>query len=258
MSDSAPDEYNQLRKRAVPERVTGAEQTIGQLLRAAPIPDHELAENISLFYSPRILKRVLYFDELYRRILPVHGVVMQFGVRWGRDIAVLDCLRHIYEPFNISRNIIGFDTFEGFQNVHAKDGRHWLIHEGALGTAANYLDFLQSVTDCRRSFDALPQLEHCELVQGDAGAELERWLERHPEAIVALAHFDMDIYAPTKRCLELLRDRCTKGSILAFDELNSVVCPGETVALREVHGLSRYAIQRSPSHSGQGSFIVID
>jgi len=74
---------------------------------------------------------------------------------------------------------------------------------------------------------------------------------------VALAHFDMDLYEPTKACLELLKPFLTKGTVLAFDELVSFVSPGETVAVREVFGPDRIRVQRSPMYSGHGSYVVI-
>jgi hypothetical protein len=55
------------------------------------------------------------------------------------------------------------------------------------------------------------------------------------------------IYEPTKKCLEPIRDRLTKGSILGFDELNVRYWPGETLALKEVFGLDRCQIRHSPS-----------
>ncbi|MBF0341707.1 MAG: crotonobetainyl-CoA--carnitine CoA-transferase [Magnetococcales bacterium] len=258
MTNDFLEEYSKVRVRVIPDQVVSAEEQIAQMMRMAPIPDNELAENVPLFFSPRVLKRVLFMDELYRQILPVHGVILQFGVRWGRDIAVLDALRHIYEPFNITRTVVGFDTFEGFPAVHERDGQDVIMRKGSYTTTDNYPVFLQNITDCRQRLDPLPHIVHCQIVQGDVTVELPRWLEANPQAIVALAHFDMDIYEPTKVCLELLRERCTRGTILAFDELNSKVCPGETVALREVFGLDRYRIQRSPTHSGQGSYLVID
>jgi hypothetical protein len=38
----------------------------------------------------------------------------------------------------------------------------------------------------------------------------------------------------------------TKGSIIAFDELNDPNFPGETIAFKEVLGLNNYEIKRSP------------
>jgi hypothetical protein len=50
----------------------------------------------------------------------------------------------------------------------------------------------------------------------------------------------------------------TKGTVLAFDELISFVSPGETVALREVFGLDRIRIRRSPVYSGHGSYVIVE
>ncbi len=95
-------------------------------------------------------------------------------------------------------------------------------------------------------------------VRGDATQTLQAYLAEHPETIVALAYFDFDIYEPTRVCLELVRERLTKGSILAFDELNCTDFPGETVAVREVLGLDRYAIQRLPYGPGMPCFLVVE
>jgi hypothetical protein len=74
----------------------------------------------------------------------------------------------------------------------------------------------------------IPHKKKYELVQGDATRTLPEYLQRHPETIVALAYFDFDIYAPTKACLEAVVPHLTKGSVLAFDELNCPEFPGET------------------------------
>jgi hypothetical protein len=45
--------------------------------------------------------------------------------------------------------------------------------------------------------------------------------------------------------------------VLAFDELNVPEFPGETLAVREVLGLSRYAIRRDPA-SPLTSWLVVE
>jgi hypothetical protein len=82
-------------------------------------------------------------------------------------------------------------------------------------------------------------------------------LEQHPETVIALAYVDFDLYQPTKVCLEAILPYITKGSVLAFDELNCPEFPGETVAVREVLGLQRYAIRRDPFNP-LISYILID
>lgn len=235
-----------------------AEARLGELLLDAPIPASELAENSGLFVSPRTLKRQCFFNEIYREALPVHGIVIQFGVRWGRDLATLQSLRTIYEPFNATRLIIGFDTFEGFPSVDELDGKDESNQVGALNVGDNYEPFLRSVLEQRQIIDPLPQMNRVDVFKGDATAMLQKYLESHPETIVALAHFDMDLYEPTRRCLELLRPYLTRGSVLAFDELLSSVFPGETVAVREVFGLDKVRLQRSPLYSGHGSYFVLE
>ena len=257
-TDSTNSAYREILDSVVPEELQGAETQLAGRLRAASIPDTELAENAPLFQTVRSLKRLLYLNELYQQILPVHGVVMQFGVRWGRDIALFDAFRTIYEPFNISRAVVGFDTFEGFPSVHEKDGDHKMMVEHGLSLTEGYLDELKQLLAVRRGLDPLPKLERCSLVQGDVVETLPAYLKAHPETIVAFAHFDLDLYAPTKACLEALSPYLTKGSIIAFDELASPLSPGETEAVREVWGLDRFRIQRSPRHSGQGSYLVVE
>ena len=46
--------------------------------------------------------------EIYRKILDVHGVIMEFGVRWGRNLALFESLRGIHEPFNHNRKIVQY------------------------------------------------------------------------------------------------------------------------------------------------------
>ncbi len=253
MTDEA---YGDLKGRLVPQGLSEAETGIAGLLNKSPLPQLEAAENVVLFSTPRSLKRMLFLDELYRKILDVHGVVLQFGCRWGRDIVLFDSLRTIYEPFNITRLIVGFDSFEGFPSVHRKDGSDSLIQQGALATSKGYERFFQELIDTRRGLDPLPNIERCAIRKGDAAEQLEKYLKEHPETIVAMAHFDLDVYEPTKACLQLLKKHVTTGSLIAFDELNSPYAPGETLALAEVFGLGRFAIRRSPQLSGQGSYIV--
>jgi hypothetical protein len=245
-------------KPIVAQRNVDAEVALARMMRDAPMPDSELAQNAALYMAPRTLKRMLFLDELYRTALEVHGTIMQFGVRWGRDLAVFDALRTIYEPFNISRNIIGFDTFEGFPSVDPKDGCDPMIVPGGLSTVPDYAAQLANILDLRARLDPLPELKRWEICKGDAQEQLREYLQRHPETIVSLAYFDLDIYEPTKGCLKLLKEFLTKGSVLAFDELNFFKTPGETLALKEVFPLNSVRIRRSTAYSGQPSFFVIE
>lgn len=239
------------------DRENAARSSFLQTFRECPIRESELLGNLGLFLNRQTLSRILFMHELYQRILSVHGVVMEFGVRWGQNLALFETLRGIYEPYNYTRKIIGFDTFEGFPSVHAKDGAGAIMERGAYGVSEGYETYLSRVLDYHEQESPLAHLRKYELVKGDASLSIGKYLTDNSETIVALAYFDFDIYEPTKKCLEAIKDRLTKGSVVGFDELNNHRFPGETLAVMEVLGLSKYRIQRIPSNPAP-SFIVIE
>jgi hypothetical protein len=198
----------------------------------------------TVFLKRQVLSRLLYQDQLYRRILDVPGVICEFGVHWGATIATLTNLRGIYEPFNYARRIFGFDTFGGFVGVDEKDGG--FSSDGDYSTSTGYEAELGELLHLHESFSPIPQIEKHALIKGDVMKTLPVWLEENPHAIISMAIFDMDIYKPTRVALELILPRLVKGSMLVFDELNCPHFPGETQAVQEVLGLNNLRLQRSP------------
>lgn len=227
-----------------------------EVFRNCPIPDDELLSNVGLFHKRQDLARSLFLTELYRRILGVQGVVLEFGVRWGRDLALFQALRGIHEPYNYSRRIVGFDTFSGFPSVDARDGSAAHVSVGAYDVSEGYESYLQAVLDYHESESPLAHIRKHELVKGDVTQTVDGFLDEHPETVVALAYFDLDLYEPTRHCLEAIRDRLTIGSVVGFDELNCADFPGETLALQEVFGLRAVRLQRSPLTPFPSFFVV--
>lgn len=234
---------------------TDRKQMLVDRLRASRIPDGELLDNIGLYLTRQTLSRINFMQMLYQMIVPVHGTIMEFGVRWGQNMALFSTLRGIHEPFNYNRKIIGFDTFDGFPSVAPQDGGG--VQAGDYGVVENWSEELEGILDFHTQNAPIPHKKKHELVKGDATMTLPDYLKEHPETIVALAYFDFDIYKPTHDCLEAILPYLTKGSVLAFDELNTPQFPGETIAVREVLGLSRYAIKRDPSNP-LTSYLVIE
>ncbi|OIN56369.1 TylF/MycF/NovP-related O-methyltransferase [Arsenicibacter rosenii] len=188
------------------------------------------------------LSRILYYNNLYQKIVDVPGVICEFGVQWGATLAQLINLRGMYEPFNHSRKIFGFDTFEGFSVVDSKDGDFSKV--GDYATTEKYEETLDKLLTLHESFSPIPHVKKFELIKGDASITIDGWLTNNPHAIVAMAIFDMDVYKPTKDVLEKILPRLTKGSLLVFDELNCPHFPGETLAVNEVLGLNNLSLKR--------------
>jgi hypothetical protein len=164
-------------------------------------------------------------------------------------------LRNIFEPHNYGRRVVGFDTFEGFPAVAPQDGSDSVIKVGALSVAPDYQVYLNEVLAVHERLSPRPELRRFETVKGDIEKTLPGYLEAHPETIVALAYFDMDLYEPTRAALKTIMPYLAKGSVIGFDEVCLREFPGETVALREVLDLSKHAVVRSP-YSNHQSYIV--
>lgn len=223
-----------------------AEAAILDHLKNTSVPDDELLENLHLFITPQQLRRILFFYEIYKEILETPGVIMQFGVRWGRELALFESLRTTFEPFNHSRRVIGFDTFSGYAGVNQKDGNNKVMKEGNLTTTPKYEEELGDILHQREQLSPIQNVKKYNLMVGDASKTLRQYLDDNPHTIVSLAHLDMNLYEPTKNCLEMLQPHLTKGSIVIVDEINLDVFPGETIALNEVFGLNNIRLKRHP------------
>lgn len=225
------------------------------LFENSPLSPFELLSNLPLYMKRQNIARLLHFNDMYKQVVNIHGEMMEFGVRWGPNLALLTSLRGIYEPHNYTRKIIGFDTFEGFPNVNEKDGTSGVITEGAYAVTNSYEEHLEQVLSYHESEAPLNHIKKYEIIKGDASVTLREYLKRHPETIISFAHFDFDLYEPTVNCLKLIKERLVKGSLISFDELNHPDFPGETLAFREVFG-SNYKLNRSPTNP-YCSYIVI-
>jgi hypothetical protein len=228
-----------------------------ELFRDCPIPENELIRNLGLFIKRQDISTIIFKNELYKQILGVPGIVIEFGVRWGQNLALFESFRGMYEPYNHYRKIVGFDTFAGFPSVHEKDGHSEITTPGAYSVTDRYEEYLNEILEYHEQQSPISHIKKFELVKGDASVSIEKYLSAHPETIVALAYFDFDIYEPTRKCLEAIGPHLTKGSVIGFDELNDKDFPGETIALREVMGLSKYRLQRCP-YMSVPSFLVIE
>jgi hypothetical protein len=191
------------------------------------------------------LARTLYYAELYKKIVDVPGVICEFGVQWGATLVELINLRSILEPFNHSRTIVGFDTFEGFPAVTAEDGHS--LNVGDYKSTDRYMETLSEILQLHEAAAPMAQYKKHELVKGDVSETFEIWLEDNPHAIISMAIFDMDLYKPTLDALNLIKPRLTKGALLVFDEVNCKHVPGETVALREAIGTENLSLRKTPS-----------
>lgn len=250
------ENFNTLKKRSS-SKESNNNNCLFNLFNNSPIPSDEMLDNLGLFTNRQLFTKFLFFNEIYKMFLNTNGIIIEFGVRWGQNLALLEILRGIYEPYNYTRKIVGFDTFEGFKSIDEKDGTHKVINNGSYNVSENYINFLEKVLEYHEQNNPINHIKKIELIKGDATKTIHKFLNKNPQTIISFAYFDFDIYNPTKECLEAIKPFLNKGSILAFDQLNHKVYPGETLALKEVFGLNRYKINRF-QYGSYPSYLVIE
>jgi len=223
----------------------------------SPFSNVEKLQNFAKYVPVQDLRRFLCRHELFSKILTVHGSIVECGVLYGGGLMSWAQLSEVYEPLNHLRNIVGFDTFKGFVSVSEKD-KSGTAEQGRNGGLAcdSYADLQESIKLYNQN-RFLNHIEKVKLVKGDIASSLPAYLEKNPHLVVSLLYLDFDIYEPTVVALKHLLPRIPKGGIIAFDELNHEVWPGETIAVMEEIGLNKLRIQRFPFGSTM-SYAVME
>jgi hypothetical protein len=229
-------------ERAVRERFAG-------LLNRTPVPPAELADNLALYVRRQPLTDLLSLDALYRMIVRVPGVIMEFGVHWGRHLAALAALRGIYEPYNPHRRIVGFDTFTGLPDATDNDMVSTSTRPGRFAVPSDYPGYLREVLAAHEEGEHLRHIQRTFILQGDVRETLPQYLNENPQTIIALAYLDLDLYQPTRDVLNAIRPVLTGGSVLAFDQLAHAKWPGETTALRDTLGIGAGNLRTLPGRA---------
>ena len=225
------------------------------LIYSKVIDENQLLSNLGLFLDTKNLSRFFFMKEIYEIALQTHGIICEFGTHWGQNLSTFMSLRELYEPFNRHRKIIGFDTFEGFEDIHKEDGKSSLMQKGNLALPKDYHLILDEILSVHESLGPLNHIKKFEIIKGDASKTLKKYIKDNSQTIFSLVYFDLDVYKPTFDCLKLIKDRLVKGSVVAFDELCDEDSPGETVALMEVFGLNNIRLKRPKNISRVSYFI---
>jgi len=209
-------------------------------------------------YVPRQeLARFLAKHALFEKVLHVHGHIIECGVYLGAGLMTWAQLSAIFEPVNHIRRLVGFDTFTGFPGLSDKDKSDDVVQARPGGLATHAYDDLMEclqLYDLNRPVGHIPRVE---LEVGNAMETIPTYLQKNPHVVVAMLYLDFDLYEPTKLAIESFLPRMPKGAILAFDELDQAVWPGETLALLDTIGIRNLRIERFP-YNPQLSYAVLD
>ena len=215
-------------------------------------------ENFPKYVKRQNLTRFLVLYEIFNKILNVKGSIVECGVNQGYGVMSWAKLSAILEPVNLTRRIYGFDTFEGFPGVSDKDQSSASNHvkKGDLAAAVNTFSEINGLADINDSTRFLGHIPKVELIKGDATKTIPKFIEDKPHLVVSLLYLDFDLYEPTKVALENFYPKMPKGSIIAFDELDNPLWPGETQAMLDFFKDKKLEIKRLPYDPYVGFAVV--
>jgi len=217
--------------------------------------EHKM-ENFPKYVRRQNLTRFLVLYEIFNNILNVKGSIVECGVNQGYGVMTWAKLSAILEPVNLTRRIYGFDTFEGFPEVSEKDQSSASDHVKKGDLAANTFNEINGLSEINDSTRFLGHVPKVELIKGDATKTIPKFIEDKPHLVVSLLYLDFDLYEPTRVALEHFYPRMPKGSIIAFDELDNPLWPGETQAMVEFCKENKLRIQRLPFDPYVGYAVV--
>jgi hypothetical protein len=200
-------------------------------------------ENFPKYVRRQHLKRFLAMYEIFKMILPCKGSIVECGVFRGFSVMAWAKLSTILEPENLTRRVYGFDSFDGFPSVSEEDR----TSAGVAALGDFQTSSREELTELIRLYDQdrfLGHLPKVELIPGDATKTIPEFVQKNSHLLVSLLFLDFDLYEPTKAALEQFVPRMPKGAVLAFDELDNPIWPGETKALLDSLPVNRLKIQR--------------
>jgi hypothetical protein len=216
---------------------------IASIFEACPDSTEVRIENFPKYVRRNNLKRFLAMYEVFKLALPVKGSVVECGVFRGFGLMSWAKLSTILEPENLTRRIYGFDSFAGFPAVADNDRSAFTKAQPGDLSASSFDELTQLIQEYDRD-RFLGHIPKVELIKGNIAETVPDFVKSHPHLVVSLLYLDCDLFEPTKAALEALVPRMPKGAVLAFDELDNPIWPGETLATLEALGIRNLRLQR--------------
>jgi len=236
-----PDPAGHKRFRTQAEEEAGC--NVARIFQESSDPVETKLENFTKYVRRQHLKRFLALYELFKVVLPVKGSIVECGVFRGFGLMAWAKLSAMLEPENLTRRIYGFDTFAGFPSVSKADENQ--VHSARAGElrSDSYAELSELIIEYDRD-RFLGHLGKVELVRGDLVETIPAFVESHSHLIVSLLYIDCDLYQPTRAALQHFLPRMPKGAVIAFDELDNPMWPGETQAVIDSLGLGKLRLRR--------------
>ena len=162
------------------------DQKLNSYINESPYLPLEKIENFAKYIPRQSLTKFLTRFKLFEMTKNIPGSIIECGVALGGGLMAFAQFSAILEPNNLSRKIIGFDTFDGFHSIDNIDRNQ---NNPSLFDELNYPDSEKDIRKSIELFDKNRFISHIpkvELVRGDATELIPQYLEKHPYLVISL------------------------------------------------------------------------
>tara|TARA_Y100000590_G_C15608862_1_gene973025 strand:- start:588 stop:1268 length:681 start_codon:yes stop_codon:yes gene_type:complete len=171
-----------------------------------------ILQNFGSLIGDRSLFKFLTCFELLKKTKKVKGDILEFGVWNGNNLI---SLKKIHDYLKLDKKIIGYDHFKGMPK-NSRDFYRNSFH-GDLKFLKKLIKFFK--------------FKNLNLINDDI-LNLNNHLNKFNK--LSFVYIDCDLYFTTKKILDLLSKKLSKGGVIIFDEGNqNLQKSGETKALKE-------------------------
>jgi len=199
----------------------------------------EYENNFYLSSDKNRLAKVLAHYELFKLTLDIPGDIVECGVFKGASFARFANMRELFSNSS-AKKLIGFDAFGPFPETSfeqdKKPKEKFVSDSGEEGIDE---DQLMTVLKHKKMDN------NVQLIKGNVLHTIPEYLEANPHLRISFLNIDVDVYEPTKACLDLLFDRVVKGGVILLDDYVSIF-PGANKAVEDFFKDKEYQIKRFP------------
>jgi hypothetical protein len=218
----------------------------------------EVARNFAIYARRVHLKRFLAHYELFRQTINVPGDIVELGVFRGASLMAWANFLEIRNMGDRQKKVIGFDNFKGFEKFSPEDGAEAPGVQKVIG-GFDPSGFEEALHDAISIYDKdrfIPFKPRVELVKGDIEKTVVEYVQKNPGLRISLLHFDVDLYGPSKKALEVLWPLVSPGAVVAFDEYGIQPWEGESRAVDEFFQGRKVKLTRLDWSSNPGAYLV--
>lgn len=209
----------------------------------------DIADHWPLYAGVANIARYLTIADLLRSTLRVPGHVAEFGTYRGSTLMLLAKLLRIHDAGG-PKMLHCFDSFRGLTEFSTYDGDASNM-EGA---------FTGSRENLERIIDLYEMRDEIEIHEGLIEETLPDLLMMRPELSFSFVYCDTDLYESTALILDRIWPRVMPGGVIAFDEWNFEIWPGEGIAVNDfLASLSvtgDQVVVEAPPNTRQPSLVI--